>query len=342
MEPQWIIRRLNSRLSDRSRAQYVSALEYVAAWYRLRHDGELFPWAREPACPIYESAIAAFVEDQLPIILDGRVVPSMDPEVYQNLHELGYFRGHSCPSEATTRWRLKVISARQVRNGSYVAEKAFSEGQVRVRTEWQRVNAALGSRQLAVSSGDFVRRLRGACPDTRDGIRNRALVTLMQVLTTSQLAQLQLGDLNAGQALDGDVVVPVVDITICCPANQFQQHYPQRRLFGADAEAVASWLTYRVQDDVGMRADAPSTALPFLLRETASGGTADMSREWVLLTFHRLATIAGLEAAGQACRPSMLRSVGDCESAEYRRLVMIADQLGLERVDSAYRMVEKR
>jgi hypothetical protein len=340
MEPLWIRRLLSTRLSDRSRGQYVSAFMYAATWYRLRYDGELFPLAREPVCPLCDPAIAAFVEDQLPVIRDGRVVCSMDPEIYGALRELRYFRGHPCPSQATTCWRLKVMSTCQVRLGNYSAGQAFREGHARVSAEWQRVNAALGTRQLAASGRDFVHQLRGVCKETRDGIRNRALVTLMQILTTSQLAQLQLGDLTAGQVQVEGALVPAVDITIRHPANEFQRSYPRRRLLGRDAEVVAQWRAQRVQDDLRNGSEVSSPALPFFVRYTSTGRVAAVSRAWLLKTFHELAMAAGVDVAGEACRPSMIRMLGDYESDEYRRLVAIADQLGLVRVSSVYRMLE--
>jgi hypothetical protein len=342
MEPQWIKSLLGTRLSDRSRGQYVLALEYAANWYRLCHDGEPFPLARVPACPMDDTAIAGFVEDQLPVIRDGHVVSSMNPEVHRALQYLGYFQGHPCPSEATTRWRLKVMHACQNRlhPGYYSGKLAFRQGEARVSAEWQRVNAALGSHKIAASGRDFVHQLRGVCTETPDGIRNRALVTLMQLLTTGQLARLRLGDLNLGNIQVGEALVPVVEITIDHPANQFQRNYPHRRLFGPDAEAVTLWWTHRVQDDLGMRDDALSQGLPFFVRYTRAGRTATVSREWVLKTFHRLARASSLEVAGGICRPSMIRSLGDWESAEYGRLVVIADQLGLERVESVYRILK--
>ena len=318
------------------------ALQYAANWYRLCHDGEPFPLARVPACPMDDTAIAEFVEDQLPVIKDGQVVSSMNREVHRALQDLGYFHGHPCPSEATTRWRLKVMHACQDRlhPGYDSGERAFQKGKARVSAEWQRVNAALGSHKLAASGRDFVHQLRGVCTETPDGIRNRALVTLMQLLTTGQLARLRLGDLSLGTIQVGEALAPVVDITIEHPANKFQRNYPRRRLFGSDAEAVTLWWAHRVHDDLGVRGDSPSPGLRLFVRYTRGGRTATVSREWVLMTFHRLARASGLEVAGGICRPSMIRSLGDWESAENARLVVIADQLGLERVDSVYRILK--
>ncbi|WP_102304595.1 hypothetical protein [Dyella sp. AD56] len=228
----------------------------------------------------------------------------------------------------------------QLHPGFYAGELEFREGIVRISAAWQHVNATLGDPQLAALSGDIVSQMRDACPESRDGILDRAMVTLLKVLTTSQVSRLRLGDLIVGQIQGEDVLEPAVDISIRRPANSFQRQYPCRRLLGSDAEAVTAWWVCRVQDVQEITAEPATPALPYLVREASGHGVAKASREWVLMRFHRLAIAAGVEVAGRPCRPSMIRSLGDCESPEYLRLVATANHLGLERVNSVYRILE--
>jgi len=341
MEPPWIARLLNARLSGRSRNQYVQVLGYAAIWYRARY-GQTFPLAHEPARPLDASEVEAFVDDQLPVFRDGRAVCAMHPSAYDALRDRGYFRGHVCPSEATSRWRLKVLSTcqKQLRPGYYGIARDVAAGMVRISAAWQRVRAGIGDRQLAAASPDIVGQMRDACPDTRDGLCGRAMVTLLKVLTTSQLARLRLGDLAVGQIPSGDSFAAAVDITIRRPTNVFQRRYPRRRLLGSDAEAVTAWWKCRAEDAQVSATEPLSPAVPYLVRKAAGGDTTMVDRGWVLMKFHQLAMAAGVEVAGQSYRPSMIRGLGDSESFEYRQLVMIANQLGLERAGSVYRILD--
>lgn len=316
MEPRWITRLLllSTQLSDHSRHLYVLAFKYFAAWYQLRYDGEPFPLARDPPCPMDDASIAAFVGDQLPLIRGGHVIPAMPSEVRRGLRDLGYFRNDRCPSEATSIWRLKVLHLCQCRSGTYPGEWAIRQGQERVRAEWKQVNATLRNRQLAGPSFEIVRQLLGACDDSRDVARNRALVTLMLILTTNQLAQLQIGDLSVGEMQLGDELVLVLDVTICNPANEFQRQVPRRRLFGRDAEAVALWRKCRLQDAMGAGVKGPEPNLPYFVRNTKAKGFTTVTRGWVLKTFHDIATAAGLITADRRCHPSMIRLLSEFES----------------------------
>jgi hypothetical protein len=201
MEPLWISRLLaHSLISDRSRAQYSTCLRYWSAWHNLRF-GIPIPLAEDPIAPMSGDTLAAFVEDHCPMVTGGKVVSFMSPEISAQLQNMGFNRRSSCSSETTTIWRLRVMSSVHGLTQLPFDDRRKAELVDQLHLEWVSAYASLAMERRVPAGRDLILRLRRACPDNRDGVRCAAMLTLLQYLSTRQLAKLKFGDLTPYRAM---------------------------------------------------------------------------------------------------------------------------------------------
>lgn len=356
MEPYWISRLLQrGRLNSQSRALYAKALLYWSAWHSCRY-GTPLPLIGDPIAGVSNCILEDFVNDHIPVTRHGQASPSMDKSIFTELRRLGYNRRTPCPGQSATLWRLGVVRATHK-----FADLPFDDGHQRaltrrLRNEWLKADTELGVIRSTPIGRDLVLRLRSACPNTRDGMRSAAMITLLQYLTPNQLAALQFGDLIPGEVVMVSENVrgrgtrtrlAGVEVHIRHPANDFQALFNKKWIVSADADAVMSWRRTRLHDEYGNETSNAALDLPFLVRDPrkpSSSGRMPVSVKWITSNLRKLVLRAGFDAArpyDRRYRPSAIRLQCQRESASHQKLIGIAHELGIARASSFYKMIPK-
>jgi hypothetical protein len=343
MEPEWISRLLrHALLTDTSRAQYATCLRYWQAWYALRYELS-FPLALKPAVAVSDRVARDFTNDHLPVVRNHHILPLMDELIRSSLGRLGFNHHASCPSEATTIWRLRVLrSAHHFVDLPFHADIGGSLA-AQLHDEWINANAALAMVRNVPSGREMVLRIRQACPDTRDGVRTAAMVTLLQYLTPRQLAALQFGDLVPGYIEASSHRVRCVEIHIQQPVNIFQSVFNEPRIAHEDAEVVILWGRVRLYDEFGDGVETAPAELPFIVRDMASlNNWRPVTARWITARLREAVTVTGIEAAYNYKRrywASQIRLRCQRESEHQRNLMEAAYRARLTTSSAIYRLL---
>jgi len=257
------------------------------------------------------------------------------------LKNMGFNRRISCSSESTTIFRVGVIAI-----AHRLVHLPFDDDQKadlfnRLHIEWVRAGSALAMERNVPTGRGIVLQLRRACPDTRDGVRCAAMVTLLQYLGTKQLAALQFGDLTPGYVAKNKTqpLLRVVEIHIREPINRFQAIFSKPRVFGADADSVVLWGRVRLYDEFGEGIETAPPELPFLVRDRKNGASP-VSGKWVSSQLSEIILNAGLESILNSTRrrywASVVRLRCQRESENQRKLMEMSQRAGLSSMGSVY------
>jgi hypothetical protein len=324
--------------SPRTRNQYTSCLAYWSAWHQLRYGGAELSLLRNPASAIEAQVLRDFAIDHSPVLNHDPPIAEMDPGLAATLHRMGFRRRRLCPKLATCRWHLRAVCGIQAALGLIVVREDIDVALSIVESRWALQNAVFPQPRRSETVASLVHRLRSACPESRDGARRAAMVDLLTLLTTSQLAKLTFGDLVPSYAdLGNGRTVRIVDVYIRNPINSYQRIFRKHRLVDNDAAAISMWGAIRVYDELGEDGDRAPPNLPFLVRDVRGGGCAKVSDAWVRQQL-RIAVLDSGVAAGpfdEGFFASTLRLQAQRESQNQRVLLRIAHRANLRRVVSA-------
>jgi len=343
MEPEWISEPLNwLPLGHKSRSAYASCMIYWNVWHTA-HYGAPLPLSRRPVVsPLAGEKLEAFVQDHLPVVMGGQVTPLMDYHIQSALKSAGFNRRISCSSEATTKWRMGVIqSVHRALNLPFDAALKASLV-LGLHSEWQRAYALEAMDRNCPTGRDIVLRLIHGCPDNREGVRMRAIITLLQYLTPKQLSNLQFGDLTPGHIDDKGYSGKVVEIYIRDPVNKFQALFQKARLVGIDARNINLWGCVRLYDEYGEGVEYAPKKLDFIVRDVLEG-TKSVTPNWINAKLQNVILKAGLEGVLQNQRrrywASAIRLRCARESEQQRSLMNIAHRADLKSAISVYNIL---
>lgn len=312
-----------------TRANYANALRYWDAWHRLRYNAPL-PLAEKPPRAREQEMVNAFLNEHAYVTENGLLRLTMPTRRFVALRESGFNGRRGVPSPRTTEFRMSVLNTayehaplpedewrrdywyRQL-HGPIVR---LSISDLYASWEAERV-AVQGSETLPMSVTQIISSLVKACGSDREGLRDAALLVMLQRVTPQQAAALKFKDLTPGYISEAEQLVPVVEFLIEQPISAMQHADRRVRFLHNDADVVKAWGAIRQSEISGDD--------PFLVRWHGTR-IAELSHQWTCRRVRLLAKRAGLaDIEGRTTiSPRWIRKGYEREFREQSMLVQIA------------------
>lgn len=335
----------NADLRTLTKTQYALALRYWDAWHRLGYGAPL-PLSENPPRALDLGVVRAFIDEHSYVSASGKLCLTMPTERFAALKESGFNIHCDVPTPRTTDFRLTALSTayKHARLSQEEWHRDWSQRRLHRLTIRQWINdlyANWEAERVTVQSSEpfpmamtqIMSSLTRVCGSDRDGIRDAALLILLQRITPQQAAALRFKDITLGYIPHGEELVSVIEFWIQQPVSAMQLADRTVRFLHQDAAFIMSWHAIRkseVADDA-----------PFLVRSRKLHGliTTELSHGWICRRVLMLARRAGLaDATGYTtvC-PRWIRKGYEREFRERSTLVQVANAAGVT-IRGAFRL----
>ena len=317
-----------------TKTQYANALGYWDAWHRHRYGAPL-PLSEKPPRALDLEVVKAFIDEHAYVSANGKLHLTMPTERFARLRELGFNIHCDVPTPRTTDFRLTALNTayKHVRLSEEESRRDYWYRQVHGPTVRQWINdlyaswkaeqvSVQGSEPLPMSVTQIVSSLLRVCGSDRDGLRDAALLVLLQRITPQQAAGLRFKDITPGYVPEGEERISEVEFWIQKPVSAMQLADRKVRFLHHDADVIKAWGVVRESEASGDD--------PFFGR-ALHGLTTELSHRWVcrrVLLLARRAGLADIEGRTTIC-PRWIRKGYEREFREQSTLVQVAKAAGV-------------